>query len=195
MEESCITLNVKLYYDVLRDIKMRLLGQDTTIFAFHHNPIPEKISFIELKGFRFRGSKRFCTPSLFNSRTKTKKFYPIIKMTTLKDFEVYLNEMYVTLKLDDSKCRIHSVSDGNEEIVTNERYVIMPWKMVTRCGANMTLEEVVEEIMKEVEEKRLVSEFEAKHKDEILEILGVIDYIDQRYIKERFPEIYNFGPK
>ena len=29
--------------------------------------------------------------------------------------------MYVTLKLDDSGCRIHSVSDdGNEEIVTNQ---------------------------------------------------------------------------
>ena len=42
-------------------------------------------------------------------------------MTTLKDFEAYLKEMYVTLKLDDSGCRIHSVSDGNKEIVTNER--------------------------------------------------------------------------
>ena len=47
--------------------------------------------------------------------------------------------MYVTLKLDDSRCRIHSISDGNEEIVTNKRYVVMLWKMVTRCGANMTL--------------------------------------------------------
>ena len=54
--------------------------------------------------------------------------------------------MYVTLKLDDSGCRIHSVSDGNEEIVTNERYVVMPWKMVTRRGENMTLKEAVEEI-------------------------------------------------
>ena len=43
-------------------------------------------------------------------------------------------KMYVTLKLDDSGCRIHSISDGNEEIVTNERYVVMPWKMVTRHG-------------------------------------------------------------
>ena len=42
--------------------------------------------------------------------------------------------MYVTLKFDDSGCcRIHSVSDnGNGWIVTNERYVVMPWKMVTR---------------------------------------------------------------
>ena len=88
--------------------------------------------------------------------------------------------MYVTLKLDDSVCRIHSVSDGNEEIVTNERYVVMPWKMVsTRCGANVTLKEAVEEIKKEGEERRLVSEFEAEHRDEILEILGVIDYINK----------------
>ena len=61
--------------------------------------------------------------------------------------------MYVTLKLDDSRwgrtvtpgpvgpCRIHSISDGNEEIVTNERYVVMPWKIVTRRGTNMTLKE------------------------------------------------------
>ena len=42
--------------------------------------------------------------------------------------------MYMTLKLDDNRCcRIHSVSDdGNGWIVTDERYVVMPWKMVTR---------------------------------------------------------------
>ena len=34
--------------------------------------------------------------------------------------------MYVTLKLDGSGCRIHSVSDGDGEIVTKERYVVMP---------------------------------------------------------------------
>ena len=35
--------------------------------------------------------------------------------------------MYVTLKFDDNWCcRIHSVLDGDKEIVTNERYVIMP---------------------------------------------------------------------
>ena len=47
--------------------------------------------------------------------------------------------MYVTLKLDDNGCcRIHSVSDdGNGWIVTDEKYVIMPWKMVTRQGKNM----------------------------------------------------------
>ena len=52
--------------------------------------------------------------------------------------------MYLTLKLNGSGCRIHSISDGNEEIVTNQRYVVMPWKMVTRCGANVTLKEAVE---------------------------------------------------
>ena len=59
----------------------------------------------------------------------------------------------------------------------------------------MTLKEAVEEIEKEWEERRLVSEFEAEHRDEILEILAVIDYIDKGYVKERFPEIYNFGPE
>ena len=54
--------------------------------------------------------------------------------------------MYVTLKLDDSRCRIPSISDGNKEIVTNKSYVVTPWKMVTRCGANGTLKEAVEEI-------------------------------------------------
>ena len=37
-------------------------------------------------------------------------------MTTLKDLGTYLREMYVTLKLDDSGYRIHSISDRNEEI-------------------------------------------------------------------------------
>ena len=103
--------------------------------------------------------------------------------------------MYVTLKLDDSGCRIHSVSDGNEEIVTNKRYVVMPWKMVTRNGANMTLKEVVEEIMAHKKDRKLVSKFEAEHRNEIDEILGLTDYIDKGCIEERFPEIYKFGPE
>ena len=55
--------------------------------------------------------------------------------------------MYMTLKLDDNGCcRIHSVSDdGNGRIVTDERYLVMPWKMVTRHGKNMA--EVVDGIM------------------------------------------------
>ena len=65
--------------------------------------------------------------------------------------------MYLTLKLDNNGCRIHSISDGNEEIVTNERYVVMPWKMVIRNGTNMTLKEVVDRILnqKESEAKEL----------------------------------------
>ena len=81
--------------------------------------------------------------------------------------------MYMTLKLDDNGCRIHSISDGNEEIVTNERYVVMPWKMVTRYGTNMTLKEAVDRILnqKESENKELErrnreqEEIENKHKE------------------------------
>ena len=101
--------------------------------------------------------------------------------------------MYVTLKLDDSGFRIHSASDRDKEIVTNERYVVMPWKMVTRYDKNMTLKEAVEEIKKEGEERRLISKFEAEHRDEIDGILGLIDYIDKGYVEKRFPEIYKFG--
>ena len=106
--------------------------------------------------------------------------------------------MYVTFKLDGSGCRIHSVSDGDEEIVTKERYVDMPWKMVTRGGANATLKEAAELIKKrEVEreeERRLVSKFENEPRDKINEILGLSEFIDEEYVKERYPEIYNFGP-
>ena len=50
--------------------------------------------------------------------------------------------MYVTLKFDDNgSCRIHSVSDRDTEIVTNERYMVMPWKVVTRNGKNISLKE------------------------------------------------------
>ena len=80
----------------------------------------------------------------------------------------------MTLKLDDNGCcRIHSVSDdGNGCIGTNERYVVMPWKMVTRHGKNMTLAEAVDSILNhqesEVEEleRRNIKkeEIEKKHK-------------------------------
>ena len=82
--------------------------------------------------------------------------------------------MYVTLKLDDNGCRIHSISDdGNGWIVTNERYVVMPWKMVTRNGTNMTLEEAVDRILNRQESeakeckrrKREKEEIEKKHKE------------------------------
>ena len=67
----------------------------------------------------------------------------------------------MTLKLDGNGCRIHSISDGDKEIVTSKRYVVMPWKVVTKHCKNMTLEEAVEEIKREGEERRLVSKFEA----------------------------------
>ena len=55
---------------------------------------------------------------------------------------------YVTLKLyDKGSCRIHSVSDGDKEIVTNERYVVMSWKVVNMHGKNMTLKEAVHKII------------------------------------------------
>ena len=39
----------------------------------------------------------------------------------------------------------------------------------------------------------MVSKFEAEHRDEISEILGLIDYMDKEYVEERFPEVYKFG--
>ena len=82
--------------------------------------------------------------------------------------------MYVTLKFDDNRCcRIHSVSDGDKEIVTNERYVVMPWKVVTRHGKNMSLKEVVDGIISRQEseakerQRRNIEkeEIEKKHKE------------------------------
>ena len=145
---------------------------------------------MEVKRFSLCDSKNISF--LWKSLTlelKLKKFYPIIKMTTLKEFEAY----FMTLELDDSRCRIHSISDGNEEIVTNQRYVVMQWKIVTRHSTNMTRKEVVEEIKARKEERKLVSKFEIEHGDEIDEILGLIDCIDQGYIEEKFPEIYDFS--
>ena len=42
---------------------------------------------------------------------------------------------YVTLKFgDNGSCKIHSAKHGDKEIVTNERYFVMPWKMVNVDG-------------------------------------------------------------
>ena len=73
--------------------------------------------------------------------------------------------------------------------------MVMPWKMLTRNGKNVTLKEAVEEIKACEEDRKLVCRFEAEHRDEIDEILGLIDCIDKGYIEEKFPEIYKFGPK
>ena len=56
---------------------------------------------------------------------------------------------------DNGCCRIHSISDdGNGWIVTDERYVVMPWKMVvTRHGKNMTYVEAVDSILNQKESK------------------------------------------
>ena len=71
----------------------------------------------------------------------------------------------------------------------------MPWKMVTRHGTSMTLKEAVEEIKAHEEDRKLVYKFEAEHRDEIDEILGLIDCIDKGCVEERFLEIYKFGPE
>ena len=73
----------------------------------------------------------------------------------------------MTLKLDDSRCRIHSISDGNEEIVTNKRYVVVAWKMVTRLGANMTLKEAVDRILNQKESKNKELERRNREQEEI----------------------------
>ena len=71
------------------------------------------------------------------------------------------NSTYVTLKLyDKGSCKIHSmkhreasISGRDKEIVTNERYVVMPWKVVNMHGKNgennrhVTLAEAVIEII------------------------------------------------
>ena len=75
----------------------------------------------------------------------------------------------MTLKLGDNGCcRIHSVSDdGNGWIVTNERYVVMPWKMVTRNGTNMTLKEAVDEILSQKESEARELEIRLEKREEI----------------------------
>ena len=87
---------------------------------------------------------------------------------------------------------------AHKEIVTNQTYVVMPWKMVTRNGKSMTLKEAVEEIeaqRREIEERMLVSEFEAEHSDEIDRIFELIEHLYIEDIRAMFPEIYEFGPK
>ena len=61
--------------------------------------------------------------------------------------------------------RIHSVSDDqNGWIVTDERYVVMPWKMVTRHGKNMTSQRqlIVYLVKKNPKLKRVKEERERK---------------------------------
>ena len=77
--------------------------------------------------------------------------------------------MYVTVKFDDNGCcRIHSVSDdGNGWIFTNERYVVMPWKVVTRHGKNMTLADAVDSIFSQRESEAKERKRREREKEEI----------------------------
>ena len=78
------------------------------------------------------------------------------------------NSTYVTLKFDGKgRCRIHSFSDENREIATNERYMVMPWKMVTRYGKNMTLKEEVDGIFSQEESKAKELERTEREREEI----------------------------
>ena len=84
-----------------------------------------------------------------------------------EEYFFILCKTYVTLKLDNSRCRIHSISDGNEEIVTNKRYVVMPWKMVTRQGKNVTLKEAVDRILNKKESENNELERKNREREEI----------------------------
>ena len=76
--------------------------------------------------------------------------------------------MYVTLKFDDNgSCRIDSISDGDKEIVTNERYMVMPWKVATRNGKNMSLKEAVDGIFSRHESEAKENERREREREEI----------------------------
>ena len=93
----------------------------------------------------------------------------------------------------DGCCRIHSISDdGDGWIVTNERHVVMPWKMVTRHGKNMILEEAVDGILSRQEsearelkmrlekqeeiEKKRKEYYEAHMKEEMERLNELVDW-------------------
>ena len=61
----------------------------------------------------------------------------------------------------------HFCDDGNGWIVTNERYVVMPWKMVTRNGTNMTLAEMVDGILSQKESEAKERKRRKREKEEI----------------------------
>ena len=80
--------------------------------------------------------------------------------------------MYVTLKFDDNgSCRIHSVSDGDKEI---ESYMVMPWKVVTRNGKNMSLKEVVDGIFSRHESEAKENERREREREEIEEAQRIL---------------------
>ena len=64
--------------------------------------------------------------------------------------------------------KVHSVSDdGNGWIVTDERYVVMPWKMVTGNGKNMTHAEAVDSIFSRRESEAKKRERREREREEI----------------------------
>ena len=76
---------------------------------------------------------------------------------------------HVTLRLDDNGCcRIHRISDdGNGWIVTDKKYVVVPLKMVTRHGKNMTLAEAVDGIFSHQESEAKEHERREREKERI----------------------------
>ena len=74
----------------------------------------------------------------------------------------------MTLKFDGNGCcRIHSISDGDKEIGTNKRYVVMPWKVVTMNGKNMTLAEAVDSMFSHQESEAKEQERREAEREEI----------------------------
>ena len=58
-------------------------------------------------------------------------------------------------------------ADGNGWIVANERYVVMPRKMVTRHGKNMTLTEAVDSVFSQKESEAKESKRREREKEKI----------------------------
>ena len=77
--------------------------------------------------------------------------------------------MYVTLKFDDNGCcRIHSISDdGNGWIVTNERYLVMPLKVVNVDGKSMSLKEAADTMFSHHESEAKEQERREAEREEI----------------------------
>ena len=59
------------------------------------------------------------------------------------------------------------ISDGDKEIVTNERYVVMPWKVVTMNDKNVNLAEAVDEIFSRHESEAKELERREAEREEI----------------------------
>ena len=112
-----------------------------------------------------------------------------------KEYFLYIiYEMYVTLKLDDNGCRIHSVSDdGNAWIVTNERYVVMPWKMVIRNGTNMTLAEAVDGILSHQKSEAKEHERRKREKEEIENKCKEYYMLGKKILRMSPPSIQRFN--